>query len=107
VNWPFRLKIPAGLLLLVSQGVHIMRGVRNQLLYFLMSDVFLLAKEEARYRQLTDVQEPKASYAAVLTGRCTGAETVACRCSNSCAAVVADFEKTCLCSLIKQRTACE
>jgi hypothetical protein len=60
-----------------------MRGVRNQLLYFLMSDVFLLAKEEARYRQPTDVQEPKASYAAVLTGRCTGAETVACRCSNN------------------------
>jgi hypothetical protein len=60
-----------------------MRGVRNQLLYSLMSDVFLLAKEEARYRQPTDVQEPKASYAAVLTGRCTGAETVACRCPNS------------------------
>jgi hypothetical protein len=48
-----------------------------------MSDVFLLAKEEARYRQPTDVQEPKASYAAVLIGRCTGAETVACRCSNT------------------------
>jgi hypothetical protein len=48
-----------------------------------MSDVFLLAKKEARYRQPTDVQEPKASYAAVLTGRCTGAETVACRCSNN------------------------
>jgi hypothetical protein len=55
--------------------------VRNQLLYSLMSDVFLLAKE-ARYRQPTDVQEPKASYAAVLTGRCTRAETVVCRCSN-------------------------
>jgi hypothetical protein len=68
---------------LVSQGVHIIRGVRNQLLYSLMSDVFLLAKEEARYRQPTDVQKPKASYAAVLTGRCTGAETVACRCSNT------------------------
>jgi hypothetical protein len=47
-----------------------------------MSDVFLLAKEEARYGQSTDVQEPKASYAAVLTGRYTGAETVAYRCSN-------------------------
>jgi hypothetical protein len=45
--------------------------------------VFLLAKEEARYRQPTDVQEPTASYAAVLTGRCTGAETVVCRCSDS------------------------
>jgi hypothetical protein len=51
----------------VSQGVHIMRGVRNQLLYFLMSDVYLLAKEEARYRQPTDVQEPKLSHAAVPT----------------------------------------
>jgi hypothetical protein len=60
-----------------------MRRVRNQLLYSLMSDVFLLAKEKARYRQPTDVQEPKASYAAVLTGRCTRAETVACCCSNT------------------------
>jgi hypothetical protein len=41
--------------------------VRNQLLYSLMSDVFLLAKEEARYRQPTDVQEPKLSHAAVPT----------------------------------------
>jgi hypothetical protein len=37
------------------------------LLYFLMSDVYLLAKEEARYRQPTDVQEPKLSHAAVPT----------------------------------------
>src|SRR4030088_1675882 len=45
--------------------------------------VFLLAKEEARYKQPTDVQKPTASYAAVLTGRCTGAETVVCRCSDT------------------------
>jgi hypothetical protein len=48
-----------------------------------MLSVFLLAKEEARYRQPTDVQKPTASYAAVLTGRCTGAETVICRCSDT------------------------
>jgi hypothetical protein len=61
--------------------------VVNRLLYCLMSCsflfFFLLAKEEARYRQPTDVQEPTALYAAVLTGRCTGAETVACRCSDT------------------------
>jgi hypothetical protein len=51
----------------------------NVLIVFI---VFLLAKEEARYRQPTDVQKPTALYAAVLTGRCTGAETVVCRCSN-------------------------
>jgi hypothetical protein len=66
----------------VTRCAHNVR-VRNQLLYSLMSDVFLRKKEEARYRQPTDVQEPKASYAAVLTGRCTGADTVACCCSNS------------------------
>jgi hypothetical protein len=44
--------------------------------------VFLLAKEEARYRQPTNVQKPTALYAAVLTGRCTGAETVVCCCSD-------------------------
>jgi hypothetical protein len=43
------------------------RGVVNRLLYFLMSFVFLLTKEEARHRQPTDLQEPKASDAAVPT----------------------------------------
>jgi hypothetical protein len=48
-----------------------------------MYNVFLLAKEEARHRQPTDIQEPKPSHAAVLTGRYTGAETVAYRCSDN------------------------
>jgi hypothetical protein len=45
--------------------------------------MFLLAKEEARYKQPTDVQKPTASYAAVLTGRYTRAETVVCHCFNT------------------------
>jgi hypothetical protein len=56
----------------VTGCAHNARGVRNQLLYSLMSDLFLLTKEEASYKELfsytsirrmhkqpTDVREPK------------------------------------------------
>jgi hypothetical protein len=62
--------------------VHIIREGGKPVVLLLNVLMFLLTKEEARYRQPTDVQKLTASYAAVLIGRCTGAETVVCRCSN-------------------------
>jgi hypothetical protein len=49
----------------------------------LFSCLFFLAKKEARYKQPINVQKPTALYAAVLTDRCTGAETVTYCCSNT------------------------
>jgi hypothetical protein len=68
---------------LVLQGVHIIHRIRNQLLYFLMSNVFLLTKKQARYKQLTDVQKLKALYTTVLIDRYIKANTVVYYCFNT------------------------